>query len=74
MARRDSGYYWVTWSNWADEESIARRPAPLLGLWDGEVWWFTCLDRYHFDVELIAISERIRPPAAVLADAMAMAS
>ena len=40
MSTRKPGYYWVTWSELADADLVTRRPGPLIGHWDGRVWWF----------------------------------
>jgi hypothetical protein len=56
MTERAPGYYWIKWRDaWVDDEPL-RRPAPLVGEYDGKVWWFTRLDTYRFDsqVEVIA--------------------
>jgi hypothetical protein len=74
MVTRPFGYYWVTWSSWADQETVAGRPGPLLGQWDGKVWWFPRLDRYFFETEVTLLSERIPFPVAALAQPHAMAS
>jgi hypothetical protein len=73
MQQRERGYYWVCWSHRADEETAERLPGPLLGFWDGEVWWFVLKDRYYFNVELIVLSERLVPPRAVDTARAAMA-
>jgi hypothetical protein len=64
MAERQRGYYWVGWSGWVDAETAERFPGPMLGLWDGQVWWFTRMDRYRFDTEVIVLGERLVPPRA----------
>lgn len=64
MAERERGYYWVHWSSWIDAETAERHPGPMLGLWDGGVWWFARIDRYHFDTEVVVLSERLSPPRA----------
>jgi hypothetical protein len=74
MATRPCGYYWVTWSNWADADTTACRSGPLLGQWDGKVWWFPRMDRYFFDAEVVVVSDHIRPPVAAVAQPQAMAS
>jgi hypothetical protein len=71
---RPCGYYWVTWSSWADQETAAGRPGPLLGQWDGKVWWFSRVDRYFFDADVTVLSDAIRPPAPVLVQPHALAS
>jgi hypothetical protein len=58
---RAPGYYWVNWSKWADSELAARRPGPLVGEWDGKVWWFSRVDAYQFDCDLIVISNLSLP-------------
>jgi hypothetical protein len=73
MAQRELGYYWVCWSNRADEKTAERLPGPLLGMWDGEVWWFVRIDRYYFDTELIVLSERLVAPRAIDTARTAMA-
>jgi hypothetical protein len=73
MAEREYGHYWVCWSNMAGAETAQRLPGPLMGLWDGEVWWFARVDRYYFDSELVVLGERLAPPRAVIQVATAMA-
>jgi hypothetical protein len=65
MMQRERGNYWVCWSNRADAETTERLSGPLLGMWDGEVWWFVRIDRYYFDTELIVLSERLVPPRTI---------
>jgi hypothetical protein len=73
VADREAGHYWVCWSTMADEEIAKRRPTPMMGLWDGSVWWLTRLDRYFFDSELVVIGERIMPPGNIAQTPFAMA-
>jgi hypothetical protein len=65
MVQREHGYYWVCWSNRANAETARRLPGPLLGMWDGEGWWFVRIDRYYFDSHLVVLSERLAPPRAI---------
>jgi len=65
MGNRVAGHYWVRWSTVADEQTASRLPAPLMGLWDGRVWWLPCVDRYFFDSELVVLGERLAPPRAI---------
>jgi hypothetical protein len=62
MPRRTPGYYWVTWTNLADADCVARRPGPLVGQWDGKVWWFFRSDVYRFDCEVEVLDEISAPP------------
>jgi hypothetical protein len=62
MADREPGYYWIAWSQLADPDLAARRPAPLISRWDGKVWWFVQSDVYRFDCEVEAISGMLAPP------------
>ncbi len=56
MTERAPGYYWVQWrSGWVDDEQ--RRPGPLVGEWDGRVWWFTRLNTYRFASQVEVIAE-----------------
>jgi hypothetical protein len=61
MFQRKPGYYWVAWSERADEELALRRPGPLVAQWDGTVWWFVRSDTYRFECELEVISEISAP-------------
>lgn len=62
MPLRTPGYYWVTWTDLADADCIARRPGPLVGMWDGEFWWFFRSDVYRFDREVAVLDEISAPP------------
>jgi hypothetical protein len=73
VAEREHGHYWVCWSDVADAETAKRLPGPLMGLWDGEVWWFARIDRYYFDSELVVVGERLNPPRASIPVRTAMA-
>jgi len=53
---RTPGYYWVTWTELADPYLRARRPGPLVGEWDGKVWWFSKIQAYQFDCDVKVIS------------------
>jgi hypothetical protein len=57
MQLRMPGYYWVTWTDLADADWVARRPGPLIGQWDGRVWWFVRSDVYRFDCEVVVLDE-----------------
>jgi hypothetical protein len=57
MPLRAPGYYWITWTDLADADWVARRPGPLVGQWDGEVWWFVRSDIYRFDCEVEVLDE-----------------
>jgi hypothetical protein len=57
MGLRMPGYYWVTWTDLADADLVARRPGPLVGHWDGRVWWFVRSDVYRFDCEVEVLGE-----------------
>lgn len=54
-AQRTPGYYWVEWSESADKDLVARRPGPLVGEWDGRVWWFSRIEAYQFDCDVAVI-------------------
>jgi hypothetical protein len=73
MAHREAGHYWVCWSTMAAEETIRRLPAPMIGLWDGSVWWLPRIDRYFFDSELVVLGERLMAPRAIGQAPIAMA-
>jgi hypothetical protein len=78
MSMRTPGYYWVTWTELADEEVARRRPGPLVAQWDGDVWWFIRSDTYRFDSEVDVIAEIPQPvtagfPRPILAYAQAQA-
>lgn len=73
MADREAGHYWVCWSAVADQETARRLPAPMMGLWDGRVWWLPRLDRYFFDSELVVVGERLMPPRSIAQAPIAMA-
>jgi hypothetical protein len=62
MTARELGYYWVTWTDLADEELVACRPGPLIGRWDGKGWWFVRSDVYRFDSEVKVLSDVLVPP------------
>lgn len=62
MTIREPGYYWIKWSEHADADMTARRPGPLIGQWDGRVWWFACSEVYQFDCEVIVMSDALAPP------------
>jgi hypothetical protein len=49
---RKPGYYWVKWSALANAELAAKRPGPLVGEWDGKVWWFNRIEAYQFDCDV----------------------
>jgi hypothetical protein len=57
MMDRTPGFYLVEWSDLADPELAARRPGPLVGEWDGRVWWFSRMQAYQFDCDVKVISE-----------------
>jgi hypothetical protein len=57
MIERVPGFYIVEWSDLADPELVARRPGPLVGEWDGRVWWFSRTQAYQFDCDVKVISE-----------------
>lgn len=61
MPLRTPGYYWITWTDLADADCAARRPGPLVGQWDGEVWWFFRSDIYRFDCEVEVLDEISAP-------------
>jgi hypothetical protein len=57
MTERAPGYYWVEWrAGWVDDEP-KHRPGPLVGEWDGQVWWFTRFDTYRFASQVEVIAE-----------------
>jgi hypothetical protein len=57
MTERAPGYYWVEWRDgWVDDEP-ERRPGPLVGEWDGRVWWFTRFEAYRFASQVEVIAE-----------------
>ncbi len=58
---RVPGYYWVTWNGRADAEFAAHRPGPLIGQWDGRVWWFVRCDVYRFDSEVEVLGAALAP-------------
>jgi hypothetical protein len=63
MTERAPGYYWVDWrAGWVDDEPD-RRPGPLVGEWDGRVWWFSRLDTYRFDSQVEVIADCPAPAA-----------
>lgn len=62
MAMRKPGYYWVDWSDRAHADVAARRPGPLIGQWDGRVWWFVRSDVYQFDCEVRVVGDALAPP------------
>jgi len=57
MTERHPGYFWVNWTDRADADLIERRPAPLIGEWDGRVWWFARMPAYRFDCEVRVLAE-----------------
>jgi hypothetical protein len=57
MPLRMPGYYWITWTDLADADWVARRPGPLVGQWDGRVWWFVRSDVYRFDCEVEVLDQ-----------------
>ena len=62
MTERALVYYWVEWRNgWVDDEPQSR-PGPLVGEWDGKVWWFTRLESYRFDSQVEVVAECPLPP------------
>jgi hypothetical protein len=64
MSKHAPGYYWVQWrTGWVDDEP-ERWPAPLVGEWDGQVWWFTRLETYRFASQVEVIAECPIPAAA----------
>lgn len=65
MVLRTPGYYWVTWTDLADADCVACRPGPLVGQWDGKVWWFFRSDVYRFDCEVEVLDEISSPPQRV---------
>ena len=73
MADREAGHYWVRWSTMAPEETVRRLPAPMIGLWDGSVWWLPRVDRYFFASELVVLGERLTPPRTIAHAPMAKA-
>jgi len=66
MSQRMPGYYWVTWTDLADADCVARRPGPLVGQWDGEFWWFFRSDVYRFDCEVEVLDLILAPPRAAV--------
>jgi|HubBroStandDraft_1064217.scaffolds.fasta_scaffold1060099_2 hypothetical protein len=52
---RTPGYYWIKWSNFADPKLATRRPGPIVGEWDGKVWWFSRMNSYQFDCDVMVI-------------------
>jgi hypothetical protein len=65
MFKREPGHYWVTWSELADAELVARKPGPLIGQWDGNFWWFIRSDIYRFDCEVKVLGSVLAPPQRV---------
>lgn len=63
MSERNPGYYWVDWTNRADRDVVERKPGPLIGEWDGRVWWFVRMDAYRFDCEVVVLRECLTPPS-----------
>jgi hypothetical protein len=59
---REPGYYWVTWTEFADEEVARRRPGPCIARWDGAVWWLIRSEVYRFDCELRVLGHAITSP------------
>lgn len=62
MLLRMPGYYWVAWTDLADADWVARRPGPVVGWWDGKVWWFVRSEVYRFDCEVEVLEEIPTPP------------
>ena len=62
MTKREPGYYWITWTERADADLVARKPGPHIGLWDGSVWWFVRSGVYRFDCEVEVIGSGLAPP------------
>ena len=62
MSERTPGYYWIDWTDRADADLVESRPGPLVGQWDGKVWWFARLQAYRFDCEVKVLGERIASP------------
>jgi hypothetical protein len=61
MTERAPGYYWVEWrAGWVDDEP-QHRPGPLVGEWDGRVWWFTRFETYRFASQVEVIAECLAP-------------
>jgi hypothetical protein len=54
---RTPGYYWVMWSATADQDLALRRPGPLVGEWDGHVWWFSRMQSYQFDCDVMVMGK-----------------
>jgi len=61
MTERHPGYYWVDWTDRADADVVERKPAPLVGEWDGRVWWFVRMQTYRFDCEVRVLRECLAP-------------
>jgi hypothetical protein len=62
MFKREPGYYWITWSEWADADLVACKPGPLIAQWDGKVWWLIRSDIYRFDCEVEVLGGALAPP------------
>jgi hypothetical protein len=62
MPIRKPGYYWITWTDLVDADLAARRPGPLIGQWDGKLWWFVRSEVYRFDCEVKVLEEILTPP------------
>lgn len=62
MPKRKPGYYWIVWSEHADPALAAHRPGPLIGQWDGTVWWLIRTDVYRFDCEVEVLGSTLSPP------------
>lgn len=62
MTPRRPGYYWIKWSELADTDVARRRPCPLVGEWDGRVWWLSRSDVYRFDSEVEVIGKALESP------------
>jgi len=62
MPDRERGYFWIEWSGLADDELRGRRPGPLIGEWDGRVWWFHRMSAYRFDSEVRVLGPALSPP------------
>ena len=59
---RKPGYYWVTCTDRADADLAEREQGPLIGQWDGKVWWFVRSDDYRFDCEVEVLGTILTPP------------
>ncbi|MGA2942582.1 MAG: hypothetical protein ABSE50_11160 [Xanthobacteraceae bacterium] len=52
---RKPGYYWINWTGLADPSLATRRPGPLVGEWDGKVWWLSRVQAYQFDCDVTVV-------------------